>query len=530
MSELQILKRQIKDWKIKYDNLAFAKEISENNLKEEIAICKKELAQKDKQIDSLFEIIKKLDAKVDILSVQVAELTKENIALKEIIAVQNDQIVNLKARINKDSGNSSKPSSTSGFKKPIQNNREKTGRKVGGQFGHKGSGLSPFPNPTEIINKKILFCDEDECDGQVVNSDEYIAKQIVDIEVNLTIKEERVHTGICTKCGKKHIGKFSEEYVNPVQYGNDIKTLVTLLNSHGFVSVNKTRDIINSITGNHLNISEATIVNIQNELSNKLKITVKSIKDNLIKCNVLHADETGCRVNAKVDWIQVFSNKFFTLCSHNNKRGAASIEDMGILNCFIGILVHDHFRAYYKDSLVTHAECNAHILRYLKSIIETFNRDWATEMIELLIDILRRKKEKMELGVNSLDAVELEEISIKYSEIIEKGQCAYEEAIKGKKNISYFNDERLLLKRLGEFKDEHLRFITNFEAPFDNNQAERDIRPFKTKMKVAGCFRSDKGAETFAKIYSVISTLKKQEMNIFKNIQDIFNGKELIFS
>ena len=106
----------------------------------------------------------------------------------------------------------------------------------------------------------------------------------------------------------------------------------------------------------------------------------------------------------------------------------------------------------------------------------------------------------------------------------------YEEAIKGKKNISYFNDERLLLKRLREFKDEHLRFITNFEAPFDNNLAERDIRPFKTKTKVSGCFRSDKGIDSFTKIFSFISTLKKHDMNIFKNIHDIFEGKELIFT
>ena len=118
----------------------------------------------------------------------------------------------------------------------------------------------------------------------------------------------------------------------------------------------------------------------------------------------------------------------------------------------------------------------------------------------------------------------------KYDFILNKGQQEYEESIKGKKKISYSNDERLLLKRLREFKNEHLRFITDFDAPFDNNQAERDLRGFKTKTKVSGCFRSDKGIVSFTKIYSLISTLKKQNQNIYKNILDIFGGKELTFT
>lgn len=141
MTRIQILEKQIKDWKIKYENLAAAKKISEENLSQEIVCLKKELAAKDKIIDSLYEIIGRLDRKVEELTAQVAELTKENAALKEIIIIQNDQITKLKSRLNKDSNNSNKPPSTDGFKKPIQNNREKTGKKVGGQLGHKGYGL-----------------------------------------------------------------------------------------------------------------------------------------------------------------------------------------------------------------------------------------------------------------------------------------------------------------------------------------------------------------------------------------------------
>ncbi len=528
MTKAQILDKQIKDWKIKYDNLSNAKKTSEDDLNVEISTLKKELSAKDKQIDSMFEIIGKLDKKVDALTAQVAELTHENTVLKEIILIQTDQIAKLKSRIDKDSDNSSKPSSTNGFKKPIQNNREKTGKKAGGQPGHKWHGLTTFSEPTHIIDKKVLVCDA--CNGTIINEIDYVAKQLVDMKIELIINEERVFSGTCTACGKKHTGNFSEEFINPVQYGSNIKTMVTILNDHGYVSVNKTADILNSMTDNRLNISGATVVNIRNGLSAKLENTLKEIKNNLVECKVLNADETGCRVNAKTNWVQVFSNNLYTLCGCNSKRGTVSIEGMGILDYFIGILVHDHFSAYYKNSLVTHSECNAHILRYLKGVTETFKHEWAKDMTGLLADILRMKKECMAAGKNSFDPDAVEEISKNYDSIIDRGQQQYEDSITGKKRISYANDERLLLKRLKEFKTEHLRFITNFDAPFDNNQAERDIRPFKTKTKVSGCFRSQKGVESFTKIYSLISTLKKHKRNIYTNIRDVFCGKELTFT
>lgn len=136
MASNKILERQLKDWKTKYRNLQVSNEISEIQFKGEIQSLKKELAEKDKKIEALFEIIRKLDEKVEALTAEVTALRKENAELREIIADKDDQIMKLKARLGKDSDNSNKPSSTDGFKKVVQNNREKTGRKPGGQVGH----------------------------------------------------------------------------------------------------------------------------------------------------------------------------------------------------------------------------------------------------------------------------------------------------------------------------------------------------------------------------------------------------------
>lgn len=111
---------------------------------------------------------------------------------------QKDSIIqDLKSRLNKNSSNSSKPSSTDGFKKVIHNCREKTQRTVGGQKNHKGATLNK-KEPTQVIDKKIEKC---ECGGKVLNNDNYEAKQLIDIEIKVNVIEERIYEGKCDKCG-----------------------------------------------------------------------------------------------------------------------------------------------------------------------------------------------------------------------------------------------------------------------------------------------------------------------------------------
>lgn len=523
MTKIQILESQIKDWRIKYSNLISAKEQSEERLKEEITSLSVESVKKDRVISSLYDTIAKIDRKVDALEDTIKTLSKENGELKEVVARQSDQIEKLKSQINKDSSNSGKPPSSDGFRKPKpQSLREKSGRKPGGQVGHAGHGLDLFEHPTDIIEKKVLICDE--CGHEIVNSPDYTAKQKVDIEVSLSIKEERVFKGFCPCCGKKVQGQFSDGYINPVHYGDNLKTLVTLLNAHGCVSVNKTAEIINSISGGKLNISDATVVNIQSELSDKLTATVDFIRKKLIEGNVLNADETGCRVNGKLNWIQVLSNERFALFGLNEKRGDLD-GDMDILSCFVGILVHDHFMRYYKNTLVTHAECNEHILRYLKSLIEIFKHEWANNMFEFLRRACHAKNELVAAGQKAMDNGEIDRLSKEYDSILGKGWAEYKAVTEGKKRKeAHYVDERRLLTRLGEYKAEHLRFITDFRAPFTNNRAEQDGRKFKNKCKVAGCFRSKEGANDFARIASLITTLKKQGMNVYHGISTVFSG------
>jgi len=523
----QQLEKRVNDLRTQLFNAFAKKEVMEESLKNRIYTLEQELAGQAPAIEMLQKYIADCEMKINELKNENAELKKERAVFTATIEKMKMHIKKLLARLKKDSTSSSKPPSTDVFHKPKpQNLREKSGKKPGGQLGHPGHGLKLFADPDTVIEKKVEVCDE--CGHSIINNQAFEAKQKIDIEIRTIVTEERVYEGVCSHCGKKVRGQFDKGFINPTQYGDNIKATVALLSEHGCVSVNKTAEIINSLSGGRLALSWGTIVNMQRELSKKLEDTINVIRTGLIAGNILCADETGCRVNGGLSWIQVFCNDRFVLFGLNSKRGDVD-EQFGILTFFLGILIHDHFVSYYQFENVSHAECNGHILRYLKGLIEIFKHDWLKNMSTLLKSACHRKNELVAAGATQMPIEDVAWFTSEYDRILEEGQQEYATATKGDKNMeSYHVDERRLLTRLKEYKEEHLRFLIDFQIPFTNNMAERDVRKFKNKVKVSGCFRSAEGAEIYARIASVITTLKKQKINVFNGLRAAYSGQVLI--
>jgi transposase len=120
----------------------------------------------------------------------------------------------------------------------------------------------------------------------------------------------------------------------------------------------------------------------------------------------------------------------------------------------------------------------------------------------------------------------VQEYYAKYDEIIKNGENEFKADLKIKK--IYNGEDMKLLRRMKEYKKEHLRFIADFNVLFDNNLAERYLRMIKAKSKISGCFRSNKGGEVFASIKSYTSTLHKNNQNLFQGISLAFNNNPVI--
>jgi transposase len=493
----------------------------------EIASLKKESKKDSQKRDGVIDILKRDN---DVLAGEVRQLKEELAQVKSALDKATDDAQRLRAMLTKDSSTSSKPPSTDNLNKTKRtySSRVKSGKKLGGQPGHIGHALRQKADPDVIADK--MFDEICTCGGHVISRDTYNAKQLIDIMVQAKVTEERAWEGVCEKCGKVHTGEFSEAFVNPANYGPGVKAIVATLNAWCNTTVGKTASFIKSVSSGKIALSCGTVVNIAHELAGRLDNTIEVIKQGLIAGKALCVDETGLRCAGGLKWGQIFANEDYSLFMRNSTRTTLADAGNDLLLLFSGILVHDHLLSYYKHTHLSHAECNIHILRALKAVIVIQDHEWAKALAAVLRDANARKHILIAADKKSMCAEEVAAIKANYLKALDSGDAEYLKAIEGKENTSYFDEERRLLKRLREYVDNHLLFITDFDAPFGNNTAEQGAGFVKGKIRSAGCFRSDKGVDDYLMAASLIATLRKQGMNVYDTIKGLFEGIEPAFA
>jgi len=145
-----------------------------------------------------------------------------------------------------------------------------------------------------------------------------------------------------------------------------------------------------------------------------------------------------------------------------------------------------------------------------------------------LIEI-KRKVDETSPHSEHLDSVQIKEFEKRYDEIVENGLKINPllQRVNKRGRIKQ-TPSRNLLDRLKNYKKETLRFMHDFNVPFDNNLGERDIRMTKLKQKISGCFRTIEGAQRFCRIRGYISTVRKNDGKVIDAIQDAFNGEPVM--
>ena len=472
-------------------------------------------------IKSIFQ--KGLGAVVELINnlyAQIKELTEKNAQLEE-------RIKELMEQKSKDSHNSSKPSSTDGLKKKTKSLRKKSNRLSGGQKGHTGTTLFMVSNPDKIEPIRLEKCKN--CNHSLLKTEKTFEKrQVIDVIFKLYVTEYQAECAECEKCKSYSKAEFPNFCKKKIQYGNGFKSLIIYFNKYQLLPLRRTAEICKDLF--NLKISEASILNFGKEGYDKLKVFDVACKEALLKSKVMHNDESGGRCAKRLKWFQVASTNLLTHFAFHDKRGSKAMNDIGILSAYKGKSVHDYFKSYFKYTC-EHILCNAHLLRELIFEFEIRAQDWANKMIALLLEI----KEKVD---NAKEQVTVNSLS---TEIIRKYEEAFDEIVRaGLKNNPYKPKDphkrgrpkqttaRNLLDRLQTHKGKYLAFMYDFNVPFDNNLAERDIRMLKLYMKISGCFRTFTGASHFCRIRSYISTIRKNKLNILSSIQNIFNDSPFI--
>ncbi|HPM35360.1 MAG TPA: IS66 family transposase [Spirochaetota bacterium] len=450
-------------------------------------------------------------------------------AVVDLILQLVDRIEKLEAQLKKDSHNSSKPPSSDGLrKKPkTRSSRRQTGKKTGGQEGHKGKTLEMSESPDKIIRLSSNKC---ACCGKSLKgcaSKGIDRRQVFEIpEIELEVTEYQSEINDCPHCGHENKGEFPENVTKRTQYGNYLHSLAVYFRNYELIPTERTSEIFEDIFG--VRLSEGTIVNSTKRCAAKLSGFKNWAKEQILDSEVAYFDETGININGKLHWMHNASTPFVTSYNVHKKRGGEAFNEIGILPEYRGKAMHDHWVPYLRYEC-EHLLCNAHHIRELIFAFEEEKQPWAKKMIELLCEAKKHKEEAAAKGEN-LKSETIKLYETRYKRILAQGFRNNPPPVpdvdlkRGRKKKGKILS---LLERLRDYQTETLAFMYGADIPFDNNLAERDIRMVKVQQKISGLFRSFSGAEEFCLIRSFLSTARKQGYNIIDAIHAILKGEDI---
>lgn len=464
------------------------------------------------------------------LLVIIATLQEQVRTLEQQITEQAVMIQSLQDQLAKNSRNSGKPPGSDGLKKArTRSLRAKTGRSRGGQPGHQAHTLQQVEQPDHVQIHDVVTCPDCGMDLHELPSAGCERRQVFDVPVvRLEVTEHRAIIKVCLGCGQSVKGTFPIKVSQPVQYGPRLKAQVCYLTNYQLLPWARTCELLGDLY-NH-KPAEALVLEANWVVTEGVAASCQAIKQHLIAAEVVHFDESGLRVEGKLNWLHVISTAHLTYYAIHPKRGAEAMQAIGILPEFRGRAIHDHWLSYFTFTDCQHALCNAHHLRELQFIVDQYDQAWANQMSQLLLDIKDEMATTQRQDI-SLPPDRMAHFEQRYAELLAEGLATNplsDSPLPKKRGRQKQSPARNLLNRLQQRQAETLAFMYDRRVPFDNNLAERDVRMVKIKQKISGSFRTQLGAESFCTIRSYISTVRKHGRNVIDAIFDALLGSPFI--
>lgn len=545
MEEENTLKKVLQNnIELRKENIELKKEnkqLKDENakLKYELKITKNALYSTTRKLKSLEEKFEKYKEEETIRIERIVKEATEKV-VKALTAEHKKEVQQLKNKIssyerilNIDSSNSGLPSSKNPIgKKVIQNNREKSELKKGGQINHTQHKLEPFKDDeiTKIVEHKLDCCPE--CGSQLQETN-IVLSDIIDIEINITKTRNKIHNYRCKKC-KKNITA-NNDLPRGTSYGCNVNALICSLLNEANTPFNKVASVITGLTNNEINVSEGYLCKQQRKNVALLDPFIKELRKHIVTLNYMYWDDTVAKIGLEkpienydkidLEYLQKIhdegkdskyrngiirfygDDKWAYLVGHR-KKDTDGIDDDGILSALPKscTVMHDHLLLNYNEKYsFTNAECNEHVRRYLKGNMDMFpDHKWAEQMRKLLIDVKIERDKLIDEKVEQFTEERLNEISKEYDEII---TLAYEE--NKKIDLAFIDNkskELCLINRLNEYKENHLLFLSDFNISFTNNTSEKALRQTKRKLAVSFMFKNANRMKDYATMLSYLET------------------------
>jgi len=443
---------------------------------------------------------------------QIIILLEENKRLREIIRKLESRISYLeeelrKAKLKKDSSNSDKPPSTDITQASRnQSLRVKTGKKPGGQEGHKGITLKMVEKPDEIVKLEPNYCRHCGCSLEGEEAELNSKRQVIDIPpIKPIVTEYQNYKKRCPKCGHYQQAGFPAGVNNHIQYGSNIEAAIVYFSVYQYLPYKRLKECLKHLI--NIEISQGSINNILKRMSMKAEPIYNKIKEKISFSKQVGSDETSAKVNGKKWWIWVWQSVPLTYLTASKSRGSQAIQEEFPTGLKESVLTTDRWAAQLKTIAKGHQLCTAHLLRDLKYLKELEKNQWASRMEQLLKAALDLKSKRSECVQNDIEAVRLEEsLDILLQQDIPKET----------NHKTYVFQQSLIKQRASIFT-----FLYNKSTPADNNASERAIRNVKVKQKVSGQFKA--GQHLFCVLRSIIDTCNKNAVDILFALKSIAN-------
>lgn len=444
---------------------------------------------------------------------EIAKLNRNIESLNHQLRKKDAEIVKLKDRLSKyenpekNSGNSGTPPSKERMKDEIvrrtETLRKPSGKKPGGQEGHKGYKLSCISNPDEVVDDTPNYCTN--CGESLADAErilDYVTQVVSIPELKPVVKEIRHYVMVCKNCGER-IRTTPRRRSNDVIYDASVKSLVVYLSVVQFLPYGRIANFLHDVLG--LSPSEGSLVNWVNEAKRKAQPIIDKIKEYIKSSNVVGFDESGCYCNKRLDWAWIAQTVYYTLLFRADSRGSKVLVEQFGDSLDRMTAVTDRHSAYFALHFLNHQVCLAHLLRELQYLSElNTTQKWSEQVANLFREAIHER------NVNPTDIISKAPWLDKLDSFL-------------KLNVSELGKKFDTFKKgLMKCRDYIFNFLEDPVIPSDNNASERGIRKLKIKLKNSCTFRSDLGADAFLELHSVVETAKKHDQTPFNAIQALF--------